>query len=343
MRILIAGLGSAGQRHARNLRALYGDAVDLVAYRVRGLPRVIGADGTISPGTVEDAYGIRAFDRLDAALAARPDAVFVTNPTDQHVPVALAAARAGCHLFIEKPVSHTLDGLQALAAEVRTRGLVCMVGYHLRFHPVFRALADLLSRDAVGRVLSAHLDFGEYLPAWHPWEDYRDMFHGRRARGGGVLLEQSHDLDYARALFGAPRTVMAVGGASGELEIDAEDTVDLLLACGEADAPLPVHLHQDMLRQPATRTCVVTGRDGRIEADFLQGTVAIARPGGDREVLALDPVERNALFLAELRRFADAMAGHAEPPVGLADAVATVRVVRAAFESMASGHPVPVA
>lgn len=339
MRILIAGLGSAGQRHVRNLRALLGSDVDLLAYRMRGLSRVLVGDGTVQDGPVEARYGIRAFTRLEDALAERPDAVFVTNPTAGHVSVALAAARAGCHLFIEKPVSHTLDGLDALATEVRTRGLVCMVGYQLRFHPVFQCVADLLNREVAGPVLSARVDFGEYLPAWHPWEDYRGMFQSHREQGGGVLLEQSHDLDYVRALFGTPRTVMAVGGRSGQLDIDAEDTADLLLACGEADAPIPVHVHQDMLRQPQTRTCVVTGRDGRIEADFVRGTVTLVHSGGRMESMPVPAIERNALFLAELRRFLDALSGSAEPPVGLADATMTLRVVRAAFASMASGEP----
>lgn len=342
MRILVAGLGSAGQRHVRNLRTMFGAGVEMHAYRVRGRTQVLGADGTIVPGSVEDAYGITAFTSLGDALAARPDAVFVTNPTDRHLPVALAAARAGCHLFIEKPVSHTLAGLSDLAAAVARHGTVCTVGYQLRLHPVFLALRDLLATRSVGRVLSARLDFGEYLPAWHPWEDYRQMFHGQRAHGGGVILEQSHDLDYALALFGPARQVAGVGGCSGEIEVDAEDWADLLLTCGDADAPVPVHLHQDMLRQPQTRTCEITGTTGRIDADFVSGQVTITRPSGVVEAPHVPLVERNALFVEELRLFFRAIAGRGGPLVPLEDGLATLRVAVAALDAISTGEPVAV-
>jgi len=342
MRILMAGLGSAGQRHVRNLRAMFGSDVEIDAYRVRGLSRVIGADGTIGPGVVEDAYGIRSCSSIADALAMRPDAVFVTNPTHQHLPVALAAARAGCHLFLEKPVSHTLEGVDELRAAVARSGVVCAVGYQLRLHPVFLTLRRLLTETAVGRVLSAHLDFGEFLPAWHPWEDYRQMFHAHGERGGGVVREQSHDLDYALALFGPARQVAGVGGRSGELEIDAEDWADLLLTCGDPASPVPVHIHQDMLRRPQTRTCAITGMAGRIDGDFVSDQVTITRPSGVVEAPHVASVERNALFVEELRLFFRAIAGRGAPLVSLDEGVATLRVATAALEAIRTGEPVPV-
>jgi len=342
MRILMAGLGSAGQRHVRNLRTMFGDNVDIHAYRVRGLSRVLGTDGSIVPGTVEEAYRITPCVSLRDALAMRPDAVFVTNPTDAHLPIAIAAAQAGCHLFIEKPVSHTLEGLEELRRAVARSGVVCAVGYQLRLHPVFLALQRLLREGAVGRVLSAHLDFGEFLPAWHPWEDYRQMFHAHHERGGGVVREQSHDIDYALALFGPARQVSAVGGRSGALEIDAEDWADLLLACGTPESPVPVHIHQDMLRQPQTRTCTVIGTTGRIDADFVAGQVTVTRPSGAVEAPHVAPLERNALFIEELRLFFRAIAGRGTPLVSLDEGIATLRVAMAALDSIEAEEPVAV-
>ena len=81
---------------------------------------------------------MRSFDDLDRALAERPDAVFVCSPCSQHVETAQRAADAGCHLFIEKPVSHTLDGLSRLADTVAQKGLVALVGCQWRFHPSVR-------------------------------------------------------------------------------------------------------------------------------------------------------------------------------------------------------------
>ena len=137
--VLVVGLGGIGQRHVRNLRALLGEHVRITAVRTRGLHHVLSDQLQIVPEQdVEHTYGIRRVPDLDAALAERPELVFVTNPSSLHVPTALAAARAGCHLFIEKPLSHTLDGVEELIQTVERKRLIAVVGYQMRFHPCFR-------------------------------------------------------------------------------------------------------------------------------------------------------------------------------------------------------------
>src|SRR6185436_12851620 len=124
MKVLFCGLGSIGQRHLRNLRALLGDTVEVLAYRQRGQSPVLNPDMTVRAGAdLETTYNLRSFNDLDAALAEQPDAVFVTNPNALHLPTALAAARAGCHLFIEKPIADTLEGVDELVEIVERQKL----------------------------------------------------------------------------------------------------------------------------------------------------------------------------------------------------------------------------
>jgi predicted dehydrogenase len=335
VKILIAGLGSIGQRHARNLRTILGDDLDLVAYRVRRSSPVIRPDLSAEPdGDVEQAYGIRAFDDLDAALAERPDAVFVTNPNSLHVPVALAAARAGCNLFIEKPVASSLDGVSELAAEVERRDLVCLVGYQHRFHPAFGVLRRLVDERALGNLLAVRVEFGEYLPGWHPYEDYRELHVSRRDQGGGVVLAQIHDLDLVYALFGLPGRVFALGGKRSSLDVDAEDTVSALLDCG-----VPVHVQQDLLQRPAVRTYELVGEDAKAVWDAHAGTVTVARGGATAEVHDV-PVERNELFVAELRHFLACLRREEQPVVDLAAGVDSLRVALAVLRSLETGEVV---
>src|SRR5262245_16540616 len=160
VRILIAGLGAIGQRHGRNLRALYGDRLELLAFRRRRLPYVITDSlGLDTMRNVEAELNLTVFDDLDRALAARPDAVFVCTPTSQHVSIAQHAAAAGCHLFIEKPVSHTLDGAEQLLSTVSTKNLVVQVGCQWRFHPILRWLRQLLHAGILGKLLRAEIDY----------------------------------------------------------------------------------------------------------------------------------------------------------------------------------------
>lgn len=336
MKILVAGLGSIGQRHVRNLRELLGEELELLAFRVRRSSPLIRADLTAEPdSSLETAYGIRDFDDLDVALAERPDAVFVTNPNALHLPVALSAARAGCHLFIEKPVSDDLDGVGELIAEIEARRLVCLVGYQLRFHPAFELVARLLAERQLGALVAANIVFGEYLPGWHPYEDYRELHVARRDQGGGVLLAQIHDVDLIYALFGLPRRVFALGGKLSSLDLDVEDTASVLLDCG-----IPVHLHQDLVQRPATRRYEVIGEDGRLTWDHGAGTVVVLRPDGSEEVTSFAEVDRNDLFLAELRHFLACLAGEEHPVVNIGAGVDSLRIALAAKQSLQSGEPV---
>jgi len=219
MNVLVAGLGGIGQRHVRNLRHLFGAEVEIDAYRVRRQTPVLTSRFEVVADAQLDAhYGVRSFDDLDEALARRPTAVFVCNPSSLHVPVALAAAGAGCHLFIEKPLAASWEGVDALAELVDARGLVTLVGFQMRFHPCLRQLRDLLGQSRIGSVVSVQAEIGEYLPGWHPYEDHRQMYAARRDLGGGVVLAQIHELDYIYWLFGLRGECSRLGatrGASG--------------------------------------------------------------------------------------------------------------------------------
>ncbi len=338
MRILLVGLGSVGQRHARNLRALLGNGVELLAYRARGGGIVPPGD---SPATPEAALGIRSVPTLDAGLAERPDAVFVTNPTAFHLPVARAAVERGCHVFIEKPLADSWDGVEDFLAAVDRMGVVAAVGYQLRFHPGLTRLRAMLDANAIGRPLAARLEFGEYLPAWHPWEDYRESYAARHELGGGVLLTQIHDIDYACWLFGAPARVSAVGGHLTDLELDVEDLVCATLECGRDGRMFPVELRLDYVQRPPVRRCAVLGADGRLALDFVAGTLECTDVGGRVSIVDVG-FPRDQLFVDEARHFLDCIAGRARPVVDARAGAESLRVALAARASMRRGAPVDV-
>ena len=117
MKFLIAGLGSIGRRHLQNLRAM--DVGELVLLRSRNstLP-----DDELSGFPTERDIG-------EALQRHQPDAVVISNPTSLHLDVAIPAAEAGCHLFLEKPISHTMAGVPTLAAAVNAQNLKVLVGF----------------------------------------------------------------------------------------------------------------------------------------------------------------------------------------------------------------------
>lgn len=336
MKILFAGLGSIGQRHLRNLRGLFGDGVQISAFRARRRSPVLNPDMTVrADAELESTYGVRSFATLEAALAEKPDAVFVTNPNSLHMPVALAAARQGCHLFIEKPLAHTLDGVDQLMALTEKQRLKVFVAYQFRFHPALQKIKTILEQRRLGRLVGAHIVNGEYLPAWHPYEDYRETHPARRALGGGCLNIQTHELDYALWFFGMPQSVYAVGGQLSDLEVDVEDSVSVLLRCADEGRPLPVHVHLDYLQRPPQRLCEIYGDAGKIRFDYYANVLEYSETAtGQTEVHRFDSFERNQMFVDELKHFFACLRGHAEPLVDLREARRSMQIAQSAMASL---------
>jgi len=229
--------------------------------------------------------------------------------------------------------------VEELACTVRDRGLVAVVGCQLRFHPLLRRVHALLREHAIGRVVAARIAVGEYLPAWHPYEDYRTSYAARRDLGGGVILTLIHELDYAFWLFGAPRKLFAIGGHLSDLEIDVEDTASILMDCGSDDRALPVHVQMDFLQRPPTRSCEITGSAGRLALDLVGATLRRHDANGELvEELSATDFERNRLFLDELTHFLACVRGTEQPLVPLADGVTALRVALAARHAIGSGR-----
>lgn len=324
MKILIAGFGSIGRRHFNNLLDL-GER-DIVFYRT--------GKGALPDN---DLHGFPVESDLGAALDHRPQAVIVSNPTALHLDVAIPAAEAGCSLFLEKPVSHNLDRVDELQdALQRGRGKV-YVGYQFRFHPGLRQARRLLESGAIGRPVSVHAHWGEYLPGWHPWEDYRRGYSARAELGGGVGLTLSHPLDYLRWLLGDVECVWAFTGRLTGLDLDVEDVVEIGLRF-RSGAIGSVHL--DYCQRPPAHRLEIIGTEGSIRWDNAGGAVQVFLASDDRWLSYPAPAgfERNKLFQEQMQHFLDVAAGHTEPVCTLADGIQALKLALAAYQSQAQGE-----
>lgn len=336
---LFIGLGGIGQRHLRNLITLLGDKVEILAYRVRNLPHTISADLSIVDDNLTGRYPIKVFNDLTLSLAQHPDVVFICNPTSMHIPPAIEAAKAGCHIFMEKPLSHSLEGIEELKSLCKKNNLIFFVGYQLRFHPCYKLFKKLINEKKVGSLVSVRAQVGEYLPGWHKYENYRQMYAAREDLGGGVVLSQIHELDYLYDLFNMPTKVFAMGGKLSSLDVDTEDCVETLLEINYQGKNLPVSLHMDFFQRPSIRQCTVVGEEGRIIMDFIKLEVAIERPDTkDNEVFRFENFQRNDLFVDELKYFLECIEKSTPALVTLEDGLKSLRIALAIKQSLKEGR-----
>jgi len=336
MKTLIAGLGSIGRRHFRNLITL--GETDLVLLRTH---KATLPDDELAGHPVET-------DIHEALQQHKPDAVVVANPTSLHLDIAIPAAEAGCHILLEKPVSHSLDGLDTLQKAARKSGSKILVGFQFRYHPTLNKARELIQSGTLGKVLTVHAHWGEYLPNWHPWEDYRQSYAARADLGGGVIGTLTHPLDYLRYLLGEIDALWSFNGHISPLELDVEDVAEIGLkfASGAIGG-----VHVNYVQRPPVHRLEIVGTKGTLRWDNADGVLRFYKmpapfgsysddpPTPVMETFSL-PIDfkRNDLFLAQTRHFLNVVRGTENPVCTLGDGIRIQKLVQAARESGAGGR-----
>lgn len=321
---LVVGSGSIARRHLSNFRRLLPDAdVGCVSASGRSL-----SDGE----TVATTH----FQSIATAVAWAPDLAVVASPAPLHLDHACQLLDAGVPVLIEKPLSDSLERVREAApllARYRDR---IEVAYNLRFLSSARRMKTLIDEACVGRILGLRIEVGQYLPDWRPQADYRRQVSANRSLGGGVLLELSHELDYLTWLFGRFDKVFCVATNSGQLEIDIEDRADILLSRDD----LTAQVHLDFLQRRASRSCKVIGSTGTLHWDLIANQILLGHSNGE-QVLFSDPsVDRNNMYVEQLRGFIEVTAGRAAPRITLDDGLVVLDMVEAMRESAATGRQV---
>jgi len=278
---------------------------------------------------MEREFGIKCIEKLEDAWTDVPDAVLITTSTSSHVPLAQQAADKGCHLFIEKPLSNVLEGTEALRKAIGTRGLVTLVGCNMRFHPGLMKVKQLLDERLVGRVVSVRVQAGQYLPDWHPWEDYRQTYSAQRALGGGVILDAIHEIDYVRWMLGEVDAVSCFAGQLSHLEVETEDVAAILLRFRDGTI---AEVHLDYVQRVYTRTGEFIGDEGTIRWDYSAGEVRwfSAKNGNWSVYHNPDAWTPNQMYLDEMRHFISCLDGREQPSLDVSEAIRVLGVALAA-------------
>lgn len=310
-RILVLGCGSIGRRHLNNLRVLWDG--QLLAYdpHFERLQKVAQETGAVACSSIEE------------GLDQKPQAVLICTPPHLHLALARQALEAGAHLFIEKPISHTVEGVTELLEAARLRSRIVQVGYHLRFHPALWQLKEWIRQGCIGRVLAVWAEFGQYLPDWRPNDNYEENYITRAATGGGILLDASHEIDYLRWIFGEIDGVTAMMDHVSSLKMETEDLAILWLRfAGGAVGTL----HLDCIQRGYTRRCKVIGEEGTLLWDYSEGLRLLRAGAKEWEIVPIYE-EPNAIYQKELAAFLSSLRQETPPAVSGEEALRVLEVI----------------
>jgi predicted dehydrogenase len=325
-RVAVIGCGSIGKRHIGNLIA-----------------RGVGPERIVALDTREDRraevtarFGVeRVCAKFEEVLDEKAAAAIVCSPTSFHIPQATALVERGMDVLIEKPLGHNLDGVEALEAAVTRTGREALIAYCFRFSEHGEKLREVVQSGVVGEPLYVRGEFSEYLPDWHPWEDYRSFYMAKRSLGGGSLLDQSHVLDMAHFCLGEIASVYAFNGRVSTLEVEADDLAEMVVRFRSG---LVGSIHQDMFGRQHKKYVEVKCARGNIVWDVYNLSVGVYHADDRRHETFTFGKDHQVMYLREIDHFLDVVRRAVAPRSGLADGIHGMRVLMAAERSAGSGR-----
>lgn len=333
MRLGVIGCGSAGSRHARNLSSMGHDLTlfDVDPSKAEALRSELGADRAGVVGGVGELF--------DSAV----EACVIASPTDSHKEYAAAALQRGVPAFVEKPLALTHEEALGIAELQATSRVPLMVGYNLRFFAPVERVKDALDAEEIGRPLAASFWFGHDLRLWRPHVDYRATYSAEKRRGGGVLLEVSHEIDLAHWLFGEVESAFGFVRRTGVLDTDPED---LAVAVLETRSGVVVSLFLDMISPGYRRGFEIITEGGAMSWRRPGGELLVFRSasGGGRPERRTRPASGTLddSYRSELAHFLQCIRTGRYPRPDVADGLHVLAVVEAISSSSITRSAVKV-
>jgi len=286
LKIIIIGFGSIGQRHYHNLKSL--GYKNLTVFDINKISLSKQKISTISQ------LAINNLKKFDVAI--------ITNPNNVHITTALKCAASGCHLFIEKPLSHNFRGIDQLIKICRQKNLVNFVACNLRFHPCLVFIKRYLVQGKLGKIYSLSFEGASYLPFWRPMQDYRKNYAAKKKTGGGIILDGIHEFDLL-FWFVNWRSVINSKFIFDKVSNLKIETEDICLAIFEFQNKILGLVKCDYLQKSYSRNCKIVGARGNLEWDYRKNIVWLKNERGEKKIFVVKKYNYNDFYLAEMKYF----------------------------------------
>ncbi len=304
MKFLIIGLGSMGKRRIRNLQFL-------------GEKNIIGFD--LSRDRCDEAknqYGIEAGVDLKKIKLADFDAVIISTPPHLHGSFIKFAIKNKKHFFVE--VATNVDGYKEILKS-KNKNIIMAPSCTFRYFLPIMMLKKILDDKKIGKILAYTHHMGQYLPDWHPFEDYSKVYFSKK-ESGACREMFPFELNWLNWLVGSEiKKVQGYVAKISDLKMSADDIVTANL-CYKNGVMGSVLI--DVISHKPFRTLRILGSDGVLEWEWReniiklynaksQETEIIKVPQGNSETGYITVEE---MYQDEMKSFLDAISGKAKYP-----------------------------
>ena len=326
---LIIGSGSIGQRHIKNLRKIGID--NIVALRSK--------KGHFKK--LPEALKVVEVDNWEEAIASSPDVAIISNPSSLHIETARKIVDHVKGVFIEKPLSDSTNECQQLIDILNEKKVVSFIGHNMMFHPIVENIIKFYNENDIGEVVNIQCQVGQWLPDWHPYENYKNAYYARKDLGGGVALTLIHEIHLALELAGLPVSVVGEVSKYNKLDLEVDVCSDLMIK-HKTGAVSQIHL--DYIQQPSHRSGLITFEMGWLSYDFTRIELIGQKKGDDAHVVWSDKnYDYNKAYIDQMIEFVCFVEeGRLKHKYDAESSVESLKVVESLLESNNSGKKVSI-
>jgi predicted dehydrogenase len=327
MKFLIVGLGSMGKRRIRNLKAL--EQNDLIGFDTR----------TDRCSEAYEKFQIKTFTDISEALKENPDAMIISTPPDLHMRYAKIAIQNKIHFFTEASVVQ--DEMDEVIHNLKNCGIVGLPSCTMRYHPIVINVQQIIKSNKIGKPLAFLYHSGQYLPDWHPWEDYRKFYVSKRATGACREIVP-FEISWLTNIFGKIKSASALKSKVSKLEADIDDIYNVLF---EFESGLQGNLTVDVIARFPFRQLKVLGENGVIVADWSERTVrCFTKEEGwidkriDDGVIEKNYIHGDGPYIDEMRTFIKSIRKEISQPYTFEEDLKILKILESIEKSSDSGN-----
>ena len=278
MNVLSIGLGVIGQRHLRNIKSKYKN-INFYTLKSKHSKQLYNSNSAIK-GDVNLKYNLKTINLSNINQNVKIHAAFICLPHHLHAKFLKILVEKKVHLFLEKPCGINKKDFRILIKaqkKIKKYKLKVMAGYHLRFHPMISKLKKLIKKKEIGNILNVLVENGEHIADYRPSQKYWKVFHSKKKEGGGVLLNQIHEIDYFLDLFENYKfkTINTFDKKISNLRIDTEDTISSNFIASNSKDKFFLTLLMNSYERPRRRMLKIIGTKGKILVNFLKNQIEI--------------------------------------------------------------------
>ena len=330
MKGLIIGCGSIGQRHLHNLKKI---GIKNIAICDKDKKRV---------NELSKKYNTPKFYDLNSALSFEPDFSVICTYPNSHLQIASACIDMNSHIFIEKPISSDLRGIEMMLKRAHVKRLQVAVGYNLRFDPGLCLLKKKLMKSEISKVLSIFSQWGHNIKLWRPGTDYKN--HYVLKKGSGIILDDSHEYDYIRWLLNDDvESIYCQTRKITSIKTETESLAAIILKFKKG---IIANLVIDYVRPKYERTCQIIGEKGDMKWEYAvkeknwknygvlaNSTVTTSFVGSKSALRKNFVVKSNEMYVNEIKNFIHSVTENEKPLVDGWEGFKTLRIGMAALQS----------